>query len=55
MHGQQNVKININSRKNVRNFAKCVVYNLSFCMLIICSAVCFESFMVRLIVIERDE
>jgi hypothetical protein len=46
---------NINSRKSLRNFAKPVVYNLSFCMLVIYSAVYFESVMVRLIVFETEE
>jgi hypothetical protein len=49
------MQLDINSRKNVRNFAKSLVYNLSFCMLVIYSVVCFESFVVRLIVIETEE
>jgi hypothetical protein len=49
------MQLNINSRKSVRNFAKPVVYSLSFCMLVIYCAVYFESVMVRAIVIETEE
>lgn len=49
------MQLNINCRKSLRNFANYVVYNLSFCVLVIYSAVYFESVMVRLIVIETEE
>jgi len=49
------MQLNINSRKSVRKFAKPFVYNLSFCMFVIYSAVYFESVIVRLIVIETEE
>jgi hypothetical protein len=65
MHGFMNVKfmllvyfgmqLNINCCSCVRNFAMPIVCNLPLCVLVICSAVYFESVMIRLTVIETEE
>jgi hypothetical protein len=49
------MQLNIKPRKSVKNFAKHVVFNLPFCMLVISSAVCFESVVVLLMVTEKEE